>query len=836
MYSIKLPFQMMRRDWRAGELNVLLLALIIAVSGMVTVGFFAERVELALARESNQLLGADLLLISSKPIPGHFAEEAGRLGLKISSLTKFPSMISNGEGNLLTQIKAVTDGYPLRGRVYLSSQPSSAAASQPQLQAADGIPPRGAIWIDEKVMAQLALRGGDVVEVGATQLIVTELIVREPDHSVGFINMGARAMINAGDLEATGLIQEGSRVSYQLLLAGEIDSVKQFRDWAKKRLTNYQRLEGIRDARPEIKAALQRAEKFLNLTALASVVLAGAAIALAVRRFTQRHLDGCAVMRSLGASQNQLLFLYLVYFISFGVIASAIGCFIGFAGQQALALWLTGIVETDLPWPGVMPVLQGLLLGLVLLLGFALPPVLNLRSVPALRVLRRDAGLSNFHSIAGYLLGLASLSLLFIWKAQDLKLGLYVVTGFAAAIVIFGCLGWLLIGILASIRHQAGGAWRYGLASIRRRSISSILQAVALGLGLMALLILTLIQDDLVKDWHASLPPEAPNHFLVNIQADQLQPLEEFFQHHAMEQPAMAPMVRGRLAQINGKKVSAKNYADDLHAERHIRREFNLSWANELALDNQIVQGVWWQDGSNEPELSIEEGIATTLRVKLGDTLTFDIAGSHFTAKITSIRKVDWDTFRVNFFVLVPAGQLENYPVSYITSFYVPPTDLAVIHDLVKAFPNILVVDVALVIRQVQQMIQQVSQAIEFVFLFTVLAGFAVLYAAIAATQDERIQEAAIFRALGAKREQLSRAWAAEFAILGGLAGLFASAGATAMGFAIGKHVLHLEYTFNPWIWVVGISTGIIGVLIAGLLGTRSALSTPPLLTLRKLG
>lgn len=832
MNHFKLSFRMLYRDWRAGELNVLVLALVIAVSGMATVGFFADRVELALSRESNQLLGADLLIISSKPLPEHYADEANRLGLSVSTLTKFPSMVSNGENNLLTEIKAVTEGYPLRGRVHLASRSLETA----EIQVAGRIPQSGTIWVDEKVMTRLELKGGDVVDVGDTQLTVTELVVREPDHSVGFINMGARAMINAADLSDTGLIQEGSRVSYQLLVAGEIKAVQQFRDWAKTQLTKAQRIEGIRDARPEIKAALERSEKFLSLAALASVVLAAAAIALAVRRFTQRHLDGCAVMRSLGASQKQLFYLYLYYFIALGVIASSIGCLIGFAAQEILTHWLTGIVQTELPWPNWLPALQGLLVGLVLLLGFALPPVLNLRSVPALRVLRRDIGLSNAHSVAGYFLGLVALSLLFIWKAQDLKLGLYIVIGFVSAIAIFGCLGWLLIRVLSSLRHQAGGAWRYGLASIRRRAVSSVLQAVALGLGLMALLVLTLIQDDLVDDWHTSLPLDAPNHFLVNIQADQLPLLEEFFQQYGIEHPPVFPMVRGRLIKINGKDVSPEDYADDPHAERHIRREFNLSWASQQALDNQVVQGKWWNADTKEAVMSVEEGIAKTIGVKLGDELTYDIAGSPFSAKITSLRKVDWDSFRVNFFVVVPPGLLDDYPVSYITSFYVPPAEIAMIHELVRTFPNILVVDVAIVINQVQQMIQQVSQAIEFVFLFTVLAGFAVLYAAIAATQDERIYEAAIFRALGAKREQLSRAWAAEFAILGGLAGLFASAGASVLGYVIGKHVLHLDYTFNPWIWLVGTSIGVVGVLVAGMLGTRSALSSPPLLTLRRIG
>ncbi len=837
MNSFRFSLRMLFRDWRAGELNVLILALVIAISSLTTVGFFADRVELALARESNQLLGADLLVISSQPIPDTLTAEASRRGLAVSSLIKFPSMISNGDSNLLTEIKAVTEGYPLRGRINLADQFSiNGDVSTPAHRVAEGIPLPGTIWIDEKVMTRLELKPGDRVDVGMTQLVVTELITREPDHSVGFVSMGPRAIMNAVDLPKTGLIQEGSRVSYQLLLAGELKKVEQYREWVKPQLTRAQRLEGIRDARPEIRAALERAEKFLSLAALASVVLAAAALALAVRRFTLRHLDGCAVMRSLGASQKQLFYLYLYYFIVLGIVASTIGSLIGFAAQQVLTQWLTGIVDTELPWPDALPAVQGVMVGLVLLLGFALPPVLNLRSVPALRVLRRDIGLSNTHSVAGYVLGLIALSLMFIWKAQDLKLGLYIVAGFITAITVFGAIGWLLIRVLGGLRHQAGGAWRYGLASIRRRAASSVLQAVALGLGLMALLLLTLIQDDLIKDWHTSLPADAPNHFLVNIQSDQVQAIQTFFQQHDITQPRMFPMVRARLSKINGKSVAAEDYAHDPHAERHVRREFNLSWTNRLMSDNQVVKGTWWQDGTQEALLSFEEGLAKTLGLRVGDELTYDIAGSAFSARIDNLRKVDWDTFRVNFFVLVPPGLLDQYPASYITSFYVSPAQASVMHELVRAFPNLLVVDVAIVIGQVQQMIRQVSQAIEFVFVFTMLAGFAVLYAAIASTHDERIHEAAVFRALGARRQQLSRAWAAEFALLGGLSGLFASAGASALGYVIGEHVLNLQYSFNPWIWLIGTSIGAVGVLLAGMLGTRSVLSTPPLLTLRNIG
>jgi putative ABC transport system permease protein len=833
MNLLKLSLRMLRRDWRAGELRVLAFALVIAVGGMTTVGFFADRVQLALSRQGNQLLGADLIIFSDHPLPPHYAAEAKRRGLSISTALKFPSMVAKGDNSLLTEIKAVTEGYPLRGDLHITEHFGDASVQT--AGAANSIPSTGAAWVDEKLMVRLELKRGDKIEVGAANLMVAALITQEPDYSIGFINLRPRLLINAADLPSTGLVQQGSRIGYRLLVAGDSGVVESFRSWAQSRLTLGERIEGIRDARPEIKAALERAEKFLSLAALASVVLAAAAAALAVRRFTQRHLDGCAVMRCLGASQSAMLRLYLYHFLTLGLIASGLGCLLGFVAQQVLAFWLSGWVEAELPWPSVWPAIHGLLSGMVLLLGFALPPLLNLRSVPALRVLRRDIGLPNGYSVTGYVLGLAALSALFLWKAGDMRLGASVIGGFIAAIAVFGLIGFLFVNALTHMRGRTGGPWRYGLASIRRRATASVVQAVALGLGLMALLALTLIRDDLLQNWRTSIPPDAPNHFLVNIQQDQLQPLAEFFERHKMAQPPVFPMVRGRLTAINDKSIASQDFVD-IRAKRLVEREFNLSWADEMQSDNQIVKGRWWKEGDRgKPVLSMEEDIAKTVGIKIGDVLTYDVAGSTFSAEVISLRKVNWDSFRVNFFVVTPPGVLENYPASYITSFHLPPGQLDLSNQLIKAFPNLLVIDVASIISQVQKMIEQVTQAVEFVFLFTLLAGVAVLYAAIVSTQDERIHEAAIFRTLGAKRTQLARTWAAEFAILGGLAGLFAAAGATALGYVVGEYALNLPYTFNPWIWVTGFAGGVAGVTIAGLMGTRSALSTPPLLTLRNI-
>lgn len=850
MHLFKLSLRMLRRDWLAGELRVLIFALIVATGSITTVGFFTDRVQMALSRQGNQLLGADLIIVSDHLLSPDYADEASYRGLATSTSIKFPSMAVAGENSLLAEIKAVTEGYPLRGDLRITTDWHTPVATPETVtghitlperppentagQIVGMIPAPGMIWVDDKLIMRLSLKQGSQVEIGASHFTVAAKITQEPDYSIGFINLGPRILMNAADLPATQLIQQGSRISYRLLVAGHAGAVEDFRQWAQSRLAPGERIEGIRDARPEIRSALDRAEKFLGLTALVSIVLAAAAIALAVRHFTRRHLDGCAIMRCLGASQGEILRLYLYHFIALGLLASSIGCLVGFLSQEALAWWLSSLVEAELPMPGFMPAVHGLLTGMILLLGFSLPPLLNLRRVPVLRVLRHDTSTPDTRSLAAYASGLAALSVLSLWQAGDLRLGLAVIGGSVIAIALSGLLGFALVRALSTLRNQAGGTWRYGLASIQRHAMSSVVQIVALGLGLMAMLSLTLIRDDLLHEWRTSLPADAPNRFLINIQPDQLAPLEVFFDRHNLTHPTFFPMIRGRLTGINHQTVTAENYPD-MRARRLIEREFNLSWSSQMQAGNQLVKGQWWgQSDTGKAMLSIEEGIAKTLNIQIGDVLTYDIAGSQFEANVTSIRKVNWDSFRVNFFVVTPPAVLDDYPVTYITSFYMPPDSLAVINQLTKTFPNFLIIDVEAIITQVQKVIEQVTQAIEFVFLFTVLSGFAVLYAAMISTQDERLLEAAIFRTLGASRQQLTRAWITEFALTGGLAGLFAAAGASALGYVISQHLLNLPYTLNPWIAVAGLLTGTIGVTLAGLIGTRPVLSSPPLATLGK--
>lgn len=824
---LRLALRLLGRDFRAGELRLMALSLVLAVASFTTVAFFADRVRQALSREASQLLGADLVVVSDRPIEALLAEEASRLGLSRTATTRFPSMISGATESLLTEIKAAGEGYPLRGRLRIAG-PDGVA------RAATGAPALGEAWVDERAFTRLGLRFGGPVSVGDRSLKVAAQVVDDPDSSIGFLNVMPRLMLNAGDLPATGLIQTGSRVTYRLMVSGSREAVDAFRAFAASRTGPGQRVEDVRDARPEIRAALERAERFLGLASLLSVILAAVAVALAARRYLQRHLDACAVMRCLGASRGQTVWIHALQLAVLGLAAGLAGCGAGFAAQWGLSALLAPVVQVSLPPPSVAPALQGIAAGFVLLLGFALPPLAALGRVPTLRVLRRDLGPPRGAAWLGHAAGLAAVVALILWHTRDLKLAAWVLGGLAMAAVVSAAVALGLVRAAASVGREAGFAWRFGLANLSRRALGSVVQVVALGAGLLALILLSITRADLLDSWQRSLPPEAPNRFLVNIQPDQRQALAEFFAAEGRPAPQLFPMVRGRLSAINDQPVNSSSFGDE-RARRLVDREFNLSWAAHPQPDNVILAGQWWSERTAAPlQFSVEQGIADTLGLRLGDRLRYDVAGTPLEGAITSLRKVQWDSFRVNFFVVAPPGTLDEYPVSWVTSFHLPAGENALMDRLVKRFPNLLVVDVAAVLAQVQTMMDQVIRAVEYVFLFSVAAGLLVLFAAIQSTHDERVREAAILRTLGGDSRQLRQAQAAEFVAVGALSGLLAAVGATGLGWVLADRVLNVPYTLNPWVWGVGLLAGGAGVLAAGLLGTRRVVRASPMETLRR--
>ncbi len=822
-----LSLRMLRRDLKAGELGLLLVALIIAVTSLTSVGFFTDRVARALKLEANQLLGGDLVLVADHALKPEWRAEATRRGLRSVVSASFTSMATLGEGAQLAGVKVVEDGHPLRGSIRIAP-----GLNQPDVPA-PGIPARGELWLDERLASALGAKVGDVVGLGASRLRMAAVLSFESDRGANFFSLLPRLIINAADLPATQLIQPGSRAFYRLHVAGDPAEVAGFERWAKGRLQRGESLETVDNARPEVRTVLERAERFLRFAAMLAVVLAAVAVGLATRRFVARHLDGCAVMRCLGARQAQLMGLFIGEFVLLGLAAGVVGCALGFGVQFVLAGLLGGLVGVPLPAPGGWPVAHGMAVALLLLLGFALPPLIRLGRVSTLRVLRREwNGVAAREGLA-WGLGALVLAGLLVAIARDWLLGAWVVGGFALAFAVYGLVAWLVLGLLGHLRAVAGSGWRYGLAALRRRPVASLVQVLALGMGLTALLLLTLVRSDLLDNWRQATPADAPNRFVINIQPDQLAPLRAFFADDGRPVPLLQPMIRGRLVAVNGRPVGPDDYADD-RARRLVDRDFNLSFDSRLPDGNSVVAGRW-HGADTTPQFSVEQGLAQTLGLAMGDVLSFEIAGVRSEARITSLRKLDWDSMRVNFFVIAAPGMLDSQPASYITSFHLPAAQMEFANRLVAAFPNLTVIDVAAVIGQIQGMVEQLIGAVQFVFGFAVVAGVVVLLGALQATHDEREKELAILRTLGARNRQLRGALLAEFAALGLIAGARAGVGATCIGWALGHFVFKLPYAPSLLPVLAGSVAGCLVVMLAGWLGTRHLLSRPPLESLRAL-
>ena len=839
MRALALAWRQLRRDLAAGEIRILIAALVLAVLAVSAVGFVTDRAERALQMEANRLLGGDALVSADAPIRGRIREAASAPGLRMAETREMPSMIRVGEGEAarlqLGELRALGAGFPLRGRFRIVD-------AQGRERDAAGVPEAGTLWLSRAGAEQLGARVGDAIGIGEANLRLAALVVQEPDAAMDYFNVAPRVFLNAADLPRTGLVQPGSRIRHRLVVAGSADAVERFTAVAKAHLGRGQRLETIGDARPEIRSALDRAGRFLGLAALVSVVLAAVAVAMAARRHSARHLAGAAVMRCLGAAQKTLVAIHLGELVLLGLAASALGVALAWALQWGVGAWLARELAIAIPAAGGAPALQGLAVGLVVLLAFGAPPVLALRRVPALRVLRNDLDSTEPSAWIVLLAGLGGLAALLWWQAGSATLALAMLLGIAATLGALALLAWALIVGVRRVRSRLRGSLRYGLANVSRRAGTSIAQVAALGLGLMALLLLTFVHGDLLDRWQLSLAERAPNRFIVNVQDDQVAEVREFIAARGLDAPTLFPMIRARLVALNGRAVDGRTYAargeDDAgrRARRLAEREFNLSTAQALREDNEVVAGRFWGAARPaRPELSVEVEFAETLGWKLGDRVAFDIAGSRFEGTITSLRKVDWESFRPNFFVLASPGALDGQAASWITAVHVPPSDARFTAALVQRFPNLTVIDVEAVLKQVRATADQVRTVVQVVFWFALAAGVLVLLAAVSASQDERLLEGGVMRVLGGSRRQLRLAQASEFAAIGLLAGLVAAIAASVLAGVIATRVFDIPWQPDLAMAATGAAVGTVAALLAGLWATRRVLDTPPSVTLRAL-
>ena len=838
MNVARLAWRQLLRDLKAGDIRILIAALTLAVIAVTAVGFVTDRAERALAIEANRLLGGDAVVRGDAPVTGAVRAAANAPGLRRTETIELDSMIRVGDGAQadprLGELRALGAGFPLRGSFRIVD---ADVRGQNHERDADGIPQAGTVWMSRAGAETLDASLGDVIAIGDSRLRLAALVVQEPDASLDYFNVAPKVFLNISDLAATGLVQQGSRIRYRLVIAGDASAVERFVNTVQPALGRGQRLETIGEARPEIRSALDRAGRFLDLAALVSVVLAAVAVAMAARRHSERHLSGAAVMRCLGASQRTLVGIHVGEMLLLGVFASALGVGIAFGLQWLVGGWLERSLALSIPPAGGLPALQGLGVGMVVLLAFGAPPVLSLRRVSALRVLRRDLDATEPSAWLVALTGFAGMAALLWWKAGSAALGGAMLLGIGATLAVLATLAWLLIVVVRRLRSRLRGSLRYGLANVSRRPASSIAQVSALGLGLMALLLLTFVRTDLLDRWQLSLAADAPNRFIINVQREQVQPLQAFMAAQGLAAPTLYPMIRGRLVAHNGTPASgATIQSDDPSAQRRAEREFNLSSAAVLRDDNKIAAGRFWGAGVLQtPEISVEERFAESLGWKLGDRIAFDIAGQRFEAAITSLRSVDWESFRPNFFVIASPGALDAYPASYITAVSVPPTKTRFTADVVERFPNLSVIDVDAVLKQVRGTADQVSKVVQVVFWFSLAAGVLVLLAAISASQDERLLEGGVMRVLGGSRRQLRLAQASEFAAIGLLSGLVAAIAASILSGVVATRVFDLPWQANWTLAAVGGGLGMLAALAAGLFATRRVLDAPPSVTLREL-
>ena len=817
----------LKRDWRSGELGLLALALLIAVTAVGSVGFLSDRVSAALDRSSAQMLGGDLVLRADEPVARETLDQAMALGLEASTYRTLSSMANSPGGMRLVSLKAVDASYPLRGELLLRDD------AVPQGRPAASGPTPGTVWIDPQLTSLLHVDVGDTIELGEASFRIEGVIAYEPDRGVQFINVAPRVMMRLDELASTSLLGPASRVRDVASFAGPEQAVAAYRQWLEPRLARGQRLSEPGEARPEIQRSLDRAYQFLTLVALLTVVISAVAVALAARRFSRRHRDGVAVMRCMGAGRRQLAAMFSIEFLLLALCAAALGVALAFLVQAGLAHLVAALLDVDLPGPSWRPAWHGAAAALLLLAGFALPPLSALYRVPPMHVLRQAGGRWAPRTAVSYAAGFLAFFLLAWWISGDVRMSLLVSGGFLVGLAVFFCVAYGVIRMLGAL---AGGlrnasSLRFALRGMVRRPGLATAQVCALSVGLMVMLLLTLARTDLLDGWRGTLPADAPNTFLINIQPDQRPGVGARLEGAGIHAAQPAPMVRGRLLAINDEPVDARSYEDE-RAQRIVEREFNLSHLAALPDSNTLVAGHWLDPQGSE--VSLETGLAETLAIGLGDTLSFDIAGQQVKVKVTSLREVKWDSFDVNFFALMSPAVLEDAPATYITSFYMPPARLGLGQRLVDEFPNLTVVDVGAILAQVRRIVEQAILAVQLLFLFTVLAGVQVLAAAFAATRDERIHEVAVLRVLGAGATRLRRTQLIELLVLGSLSGALAALGSLLLARLLAERVFEFSLGWPWWPWAAGVAGGALISCLGGGLALRGVLRTPPLRMLRE--
>ena len=832
--NVRLILRLVARDWRAGELRLLLAALLVAVGTVSAITLFVDRLHQALLAESTTFLAADRVVSGSQPIPDSFRDGAISQGLALSDTLSFPSMVyaeTSAARNQLVSVKAVSETYPLRGTLRIADQPFS--TDRPT----DSVPDRGEVWLDSRLFPSLGVVLGDSVQVGYEKLRISRVLTSEPDRGGSFFDLGPRVLMRLADVPATRVIQPGSRIGYRLLLAGDESALNEYRDRFREQFIGKFRWQSIRESSPSIGSALDRAESFLLLGGLLAVILAGIAVALSANRYAKRHYDHVSVLKTLGATPNEIQWGYFGVLTVLGVGGVVFGLLLGTGIHLGIVQLLATYLPANLPLPGSRPLLLGAATGFICLIAFALPPLLALKNISPMRAVRRELDVTTTSSLITYGLGTCGGLTLLVWYSNSLWLTFWALAGGCLVCVVFGVMATLLLraGRLAGM--QAGSLWRLALAGLQRRRRENVTQIMIFGLAIMLLLILVLIRTSLLDEWRQQIPENAPNHFVMNVTGTEVDAMQSLLQDHTDYDGKLFPMMRGRIEAVN--EVPVRDYqrrsgSEDRGGPR-LSSERNLTWTREPPPNNKMISGSWWPSDTQESLVSIEQGYAFGWGLRVGDQLTFDLGGLKVVSKVANIRTVEWDSLRPNFFIIFSEAALADVPATYMTSFYLPPDRKRFLNDILSRYPTITVIEVDELISQVQQIVSRVTQAVELVLVLVLGAGALVLIASIQASRDQRMKEHALIRTLGGSRRLIAGSLASEFSILGLFAGVVAVVGAEITVYALESQVFEMPYQARPWFWLVGPLIGTLIVVTVGYLGTRSLISTPPATILRDL-
>ncbi len=822
-----LAIRLLLRDWHAGELKVLLIALVIAVASMTSIGIFTNRIEHSMTDQAGKFLGADMLIKSSRAIDQSIIFKAKESGLRSSEAISFSSVISQGDEFQLAHIKAVDKHYPLLSQIKIGY-----TLYGDDILIGQG-PAAGEIWLAPRLFSSLGISLNQFVEIGQARLKVTAVLKQDPGEASSLIAVAPRLLMNLQDVVSTGIIQPGSRVSYINSFAGELEKRKQFEKWLTPRLTSTQSLVGGTENSEAVSSAMKKADQYLSLASMLSVMLSGIAIAMAANRYGQRHFDQVALMRCMGATQKSIMQIFALQLVFLGTMASLLGILFGFLAQHGLVYILSDLFTRELPPPSLYPLLVGFLSGFITLGGFSLPAILRLKQVSPLRVLRNDISPLNISAWAVYGLATLAVILLMWWQSGHLILTLLVLAGTMCCIVILFLITYIMTQISSYLIPLMNGPWKAGLQQIIRYRRENQLQILVFGLSLLILMTIYLIRTDLFDRWQAQLPDDAPNHFVINIQTYETEKVNAFFRQNSIENEGLYPMVRGRITHINNVSINDAN-TDKSKLDESLKRELNLSWGQTIQKNNKLIKGDWWKESdTGKPYISVEQGLARRLAVDIGDELTFSIADRSINATIRSIRSVQWESFQPNFYIIFPQKTIEQFPVTYISSFYIDAEKNKILNQLVKQFPTLTVLEIDEIMQQVRSIMQQVSMAIEYVMLFVLLAGTMVLIASMQSSMDHRNHNAVIMRTLGASSAYLRRALFSEFTLLGLFAGILAVTGTEIIALLLYKQAFELEFQPHYTLWLTGPAISVVLILFISWLYMRHIPKQSPLKIMR---